>query len=183
MSAPRSPPTLIGAKVLSARLRSRRSTIRPREIEILNQIIQDPTIDGLIMTTPQVGAYNDIVKTCRAERHPGRHDQLVRRRRSTTATASATPARDASAAAIGGAALAKCLIDKGVDKGSILFPSMTTAMGNIEVNNRVIVGLQRDRRRLSRPPASSTTSRSTPARRRSASQSRPERSPVNASSR
>ena len=34
----------------------------PREIEILNQIIQDPTIDGVIMTTPQVGAYNDIVK-------------------------------------------------------------------------------------------------------------------------
>ena len=34
----------------------------PREIEILNQIIQDPTIDGLILTTPQVGAYNDIVK-------------------------------------------------------------------------------------------------------------------------
>ena len=25
----------------------------PRELEILNQIIQDPTIDGLIMTTPQ----------------------------------------------------------------------------------------------------------------------------------
>ena len=34
----------------------------PREIEILNQIIQDPTIDGLILTTPQVGAYDDIVK-------------------------------------------------------------------------------------------------------------------------
>ena len=35
----------------------------PREIEILNQIIQDPTIDGLILTTPQSGAYDDIVKT------------------------------------------------------------------------------------------------------------------------
>ncbi len=34
----------------------------PREIEILNQIAKDPTIDGVIMTTPQVGAYNDIVK-------------------------------------------------------------------------------------------------------------------------
>jgi simple sugar transport system substrate-binding protein len=34
----------------------------PRELEILNQIIQDPTIDGLIMTTPQSGAYDDIVK-------------------------------------------------------------------------------------------------------------------------
>src|SRR5262252_4752643 len=34
----------------------------PRELEILNQIIQDPTIDGLIMTTPQAGAYDDLVK-------------------------------------------------------------------------------------------------------------------------
>ena len=34
----------------------------PREIEILNQVIQDPTIDGLILTTPQAGAYDDIVK-------------------------------------------------------------------------------------------------------------------------
>jgi simple sugar transport system substrate-binding protein len=32
--------------------------------------------------------------------------------------------------------LAKCLADKGVTKGSIIFPS-DTAMGNIEVNNRV----------------------------------------------
>src|SRR5580693_8578830 len=32
----------------------------PREIEILNQIINDPTIDGVIMTTPQSGAYDDI---------------------------------------------------------------------------------------------------------------------------
>jgi len=28
----------------------------PREIQILNQIVNDPTIDGVIMTTPQVGA-------------------------------------------------------------------------------------------------------------------------------
>ena len=34
----------------------------PREIQILNQIVNDPTINGVIMTTPQVGAYNDIVK-------------------------------------------------------------------------------------------------------------------------
>ena len=31
----------------------------PREIQILNQIVNDPTINGVIMTTPQVGAYND----------------------------------------------------------------------------------------------------------------------------
>jgi simple sugar transport system substrate-binding protein len=28
----------------------------PREIQILNQIVNDPTINGVIMTTPQVGA-------------------------------------------------------------------------------------------------------------------------------
>ena len=52
---------MIGAKILL--LGSESPTDDPqREIEILNQIVQDPTIDGLIMTTPQVGAYNDIVK-------------------------------------------------------------------------------------------------------------------------
>ena len=50
----------------------------PREIAILNQIVQDPTIDGVIMTTPQSGAYDDIVKKLTEQRHPGRHDQLVR---------------------------------------------------------------------------------------------------------
>jgi ABC-type sugar transport system substrate-binding protein len=53
---------LIGAKVLL--LGSESPTDDPaREIEILNQIVQDPTLDGLILTTPQVGAYDDIVKT------------------------------------------------------------------------------------------------------------------------
>jgi len=53
---------MIGAKILL--LGSESPADDPaREIEILNQIIQDPTLDGLIMTTPQVGAYDDIVKT------------------------------------------------------------------------------------------------------------------------
>src|SRR5260221_8395397 len=52
---------MIGAKVLL--LGSENPVDDPaREIEILNQIIQDPTLDGLIMTTPQAGAYDDIVK-------------------------------------------------------------------------------------------------------------------------
>jgi len=82
---------MIGAKILLLGSESPTDDV-VREIEILNQIIQDPTIDGLILTTPQVGAYNDIVKK---------------------------------------------LLDKGLDKGSILFPSQTTA-GNVEVNNRVV---------------------------------------------
>ena len=69
---------MIGAKILL--LGSESPVDDPaREIEILNQIIQDPTIDGIIMTTPQAGAYDDIVKAAEASRHPGRDDQLVRR--------------------------------------------------------------------------------------------------------
>ncbi len=44
--------------------------------------------------------------------------------------------QDASAAAIAGNALVQCLMDRGVTGGSIVFPS-STALGNIEVNNRV----------------------------------------------
>ena len=45
--------------------------------------------------------------------------------------------QSAAAAAIGGAALAQCVLDKGLESGSTLFPSQTTA-GNVEVNNRVV---------------------------------------------
>ena len=60
---------LIGADILL--LGSESPTDDPaREIEILNQIVQDPTIDGIIMTTPQAGAYDDIVKTAEANGIP-----------------------------------------------------------------------------------------------------------------
>jgi hypothetical protein len=68
---------MIGAKILL--LGSESPTDDPqREIEILNQISQDPTIDGLIAATPQTGAYNDIVRR-RKGRQSGCHHQLVRR--------------------------------------------------------------------------------------------------------
>jgi simple sugar transport system substrate-binding protein len=106
-----------------------------REIEILNQIVQDPTIDGIIMTTPQVGAYNDIVSAAEASGIPvattNSFDGTILNRSSISHTG-----QDASAAAIGGEALVKCLLDRGVEGGSIVLPS-STAMGNIEVNNRV----------------------------------------------
>ena len=107
----------------------------PRELEILNQIIQDPTIDGLIMTTPQSGAYDDIVKKAWELGIPvattNSFDPVILNRNSISHTG-----QDASAAAIGGEALAKCVLAKGLDKGTILLPS-STAMGNVEVNNRV----------------------------------------------
>lgn len=125
---------LIGANVLL--LGSESPVDDPaREIEILNQIVQDPTIDGIIMTTPQVGAYNDIVKAAEASGIPvattNSFDGTILNRSGISHTG-----QDATAAAIGGEALVKCLLDRGVEKGSIVLPS-STAMGNIEVNNRV----------------------------------------------
>jgi simple sugar transport system substrate-binding protein len=125
---------LIGAKVLL--LGSESPVDDPaREIEILNQIIQDPTLDGLIMTTPQAGAYDDIVKTAEKNGIPiattNSFDGGIYNRLNISHTG-----QDASAAAIAGDALVKCLIDRGVTGGSIVLPN-STAMGNIEVNNRV----------------------------------------------
>ena len=125
---------LIGANILL--LGSESPTDDPaREIEILNQIVQDPTIDGIILTTPQAGAYNDIVKAAEKSGIPvattNSFDGSITNRSGISHTG-----QDASAAAIGGEALAKCVLDKGFDKGSIILPS-STAMGNVEVNNRV----------------------------------------------
>ena len=125
---------MIGAKILL--LGSESPTDDPaREIEILNQIIQDPTIDGLIMTTPQAGAYDDIVKAAEKNGIPvattNSFDGGILNRNGISHTG-----QDASAAAIAGEALVKCLMDKGVEGGSIILPN-DTAMGNIEVNNRV----------------------------------------------
>jgi simple sugar transport system substrate-binding protein len=125
---------LIGAKVLL--LGSESPVDDPaREIEILNQIIQDPTLDGLIMTTPQAGAYDDIVKTAESNGIPiattNSFDGGIYNRLNISHTG-----QDASAAAIAGDALVKCLMDRKVEGGSIVLPN-STAMGNIEVNNRV----------------------------------------------
>jgi len=125
---------LIGAKILL--LGSENPVDDPaREIEILNQIIQDPTIDGIIMTTPQAGAYDDIVKMAEKNGIPvattNSFDGGIYHRLSISHTG-----QDASAAAIAGNALVQCLMDRGVTGGTIVFPS-STALGNIEVNNRV----------------------------------------------
>lgn len=125
---------LIGANILL--LGSESPTDDPaRELEILNQIIQDPTVDGIIMTTPQVGAYDDIVRTAEANGIPiattNSFDPNILNRNGISHTG-----QDASAAAIAGEALVQCLADRGVTGGSIVLPN-DTAMGNIEVNNRV----------------------------------------------
>src|SRR5436190_23914368 len=98
---------MIGAKILL--LGSESPTDDPaREIEILNQIVQDPTIDGIIMTTPQAGAYDDIVKTAYKNGIPvattNSFDAGIYDRLNISHTG-----QDASAAAIAGNALAACL--------------------------------------------------------------------------
>ena len=117
------------------------------------------------MTTPQAGAYDDIVKAAEKNGIPvattNSFDGGIHNRLGISHTG-----QDASAAAIAGAALAKCLMDKGVEKGSIIFPS-DTAMGNIEVNNRVTSAYNATVGR-SRLPASSTISKSMRVRKVSA---------------
>lgn len=112
----------------------------PRELAILNQIVNDPTIDGVIMTTPQSGAYDDLVKKLEAKGVPvattNSFDGNLYDRSNISHTG-----QDASAAAIGGEALAKCLIAKGVKGGSIVFPN-TTTLGNEEVNRRITAAFQ-----------------------------------------
>ncbi|HET6521250.1 MAG TPA: substrate-binding domain-containing protein [Geminicoccaceae bacterium] len=107
----------------------------PRELEILNQIIQDPTLDGLAMTTPQAGAYDDIVAKAFELGIPvatfNSYDPTILNRSRISHTG-----QSAAAAAIGGLALAECVLASGTEGGTILFPS-TTTLGNVEVNERV----------------------------------------------
>jgi simple sugar transport system substrate-binding protein len=125
---------MIGAKILLLGSESPNEDVA-REIDILNQIVRDPTIDGIIMTTPQVGAYDDIVKAAEAAGIPvattNSYDGTLLNRSSISHTG-----QDASAAAIAGQALVKCLMDRGVESGTIVLPS-SSAQGNIEVNNRI----------------------------------------------
>ena len=130
---------LIGARVLL--LGSESPADDPaRAIEITNQIINDPTLDGLIMTTPQAGAYDDIVRAAREKGIPiattNSFDPNILERNAISHTG-----QDASAAAIAGEALVQCLIDRGVTSGSIILPN-DTAMGNVEVNIRVTSAYQ-----------------------------------------
>jgi len=107
----------------------------PRQIQIINQIINDPTIDGVILTTPQAGAYDDFVKRLTERNIPiattNSFDGSILNRSSISHTG-----QDASAAAIGGESLVRCLLANNVRGGSIVFPN-TTTLGNVEVNNRI----------------------------------------------
>ena len=143
----------------------------PRELEIINQAVQDPTIDGFILTTPQAGAYNDIVKGLLDKGIPvattNSFDGTIYNRSGISHTG-----QDASAAAIGGEALALCVLASGADGGSIIFPNSDDAGQCRGEQPRSPPPSPRPWRRW-RSPASSATSRSTPAPRTSASTSTP----------
>jgi simple sugar transport system substrate-binding protein len=140
-------PTYVGAKVAADMVGANLILLGseapvddiPRELEILNQLIQDPTIDGLIMTTPQSGAYDDIVAKAFELGIPvattNSFDPVIKNRNQISHTG-----QHAQAAAIGGEAMAKCVLALG-KKGTILFPG-TTTLGNVEVNNRVTAAFE-----------------------------------------
>ena len=112
-----------------------------RELEILNQLIQDPTLDGLVLTTPQVGAYDDIVARAFEIGIPvattNSFDPTILNRDGISHTGQNGPA----AAAIGARAMVQCILDSGVSGGTILLPN-TTTLGNVEVNNRALGGFE-----------------------------------------
>jgi simple sugar transport system substrate-binding protein len=112
----------------------------PRQFEIINQVLQDPTIDGIAITTGQAGAYNDVIAKAEELGIPvatfNSFDPGLKDRNNVSHTG-----QDASAAAIGGEAMVKCILASGAKGGSILFPNLTT-MGNVEVNNRTIAAFE-----------------------------------------
>jgi simple sugar transport system substrate-binding protein len=112
----------------------------PRQFEIINQVLQDPTIDGLAITTGQAGAYDDVVAKAKELSIPvatfNSWDPGILDRDEISHTG-----QHYSAAAIGGRAMVECILESGAESGSILFPN-TTTMGNVEVNNRTIAAFE-----------------------------------------
>ncbi|MBD3308397.1 substrate-binding domain-containing protein [candidate division KSB3 bacterium] len=107
----------------------------PATLAIINQVLTDPKLDALAITTPQVGAYEDIINKAFELGIPvatfNSFDPTIPFRSQISHTG-----QSSSAAAIGGEALVKCLLDKGVEEGVVLMPNSTT-LGNVEVNERV----------------------------------------------
>jgi simple sugar transport system substrate-binding protein len=107
----------------------------PATLSIINQVLTDPKLDALAITTPQVGAYENIINKAFELGIPvatfNSFDPTIPFRSQISHTG-----QSSSAARIGGEGIAKCLLDKGVKKGVVLMPNSTT-LGNVEVNERV----------------------------------------------
>ena len=107
----------------------------PATLAIINQVLTDPKLDALAITTPQVGAYEDIINKAFELGIPvatfNSFDPTIPFRSQISHTG-----QSSSAAAIGGEGIAQCLLDNGVEKGVVIMPNSTT-LGNVEVNERV----------------------------------------------
>ena len=113
----------------------------PREIEILNQIIQDPTIDGLILTTPQVGAYDDIVKKLEAKGIPvattNSFDADIYNRNGISHTG-----QDRVGGGDRRRGAGQVPARQGGRRAARSSSRRTTTLGNVEVNNRVTAAFE-----------------------------------------
>jgi len=107
----------------------------PAELAILRQTLANPKLDGLAMSTPQVGAYKDIVNKAFELGIPvatfNSYDASLPRRKQISHTG-----QNSSAATIAGDELVNDLILRKVTRGKIIMLNFTTA-GNVEVDNRV----------------------------------------------
>jgi simple sugar transport system substrate-binding protein len=107
----------------------------PEQLSILRAVLSDPKIDGLALTTPQAGAYKDIINKAFELGIPvatlNAYDPYLPRRNQISHTG-----QTASAAAIAGEALVNDLIKRRVSSGSILILNDLTANVD-EANDRV----------------------------------------------
>jgi simple sugar transport system substrate-binding protein len=107
----------------------------PEQLEILRKILSDPKLDGLALTTPQVGAYKDIINKAFELGLPvatlNSYDPSLPRRNQISHTG-----QTASAAAIAGEAMVNDLLKRRVSNGTILILNDLNANAD-EVNDRV----------------------------------------------
>jgi simple sugar transport system substrate-binding protein len=107
----------------------------PAQLSILRGLIADPKLDGLALTTPQMGAYKDIINKAFELGLPvatlSSYDPGLPRRNQISHTG-----QTASAAAIAGEALVNDLAKRRISSGTVLMLNDTT-VNSEEVNDRL----------------------------------------------
>jgi simple sugar transport system substrate-binding protein len=107
----------------------------PEQLSILRGVLANPKLDGLALTTPQAGAYKEIINKAFELGIPvatlSSYDPYLPRRNQISHTG-----QTASAAAIAGEALVNDLLKRRVSSGSVLILNDLTSNAE-EVNDRV----------------------------------------------
>lgn len=120
-------------------------------IQIIEARMRDPKLDGIVITTPAVGSYGDIVRRAFELGIPiattNSFDPTIPFRDQVSHTG-----QDAGASAIAGRALAQCLLDNNMTSGVVLLPN-TIAGTNVEVNNRIKFAAGAIRESIANTPA------------------------------